>query len=124
MRKDKISAALAKDATADDIAVGLRQLADDAPGDQVFNDDRRLLRLAARRLVFLNDSLSRIRSETRDSLMMAINADRAAIADWIVSCREGGNMKNVVQVFDVLAKQIRSGEHLPPLPSQERGHGA
>lgn len=59
------------------------------------------------------------REETRDSIMMAIKADRSAIADWIESCREGGNMKHVVQVFDVLAKRIRNGEHLPPLPEVE-----
>lgn len=50
--------------------------------------------------------------ETQDSVLLAVQADRAAIADFILSCREGGNMTNVVQVFDVLASKIRNGEHL------------
>lgn len=54
--------------------------------------------------------------ETRDSIMLAVKADRAAVADFLLSCREGGNMTNTVQVFDVLALKIRNGEHLT-LPS-------
>jgi hypothetical protein len=40
--------------------------------------------------------------------------DREAIVAYILSCRERGDMEHVVQVFDVLADDIRKGKHLAP----------
>ena len=54
--------------------------------------------------------------DTEDSIMLAVKAERAVIAEYIISCREGGRHTRTVQVFDVLAQHILEGKHYPLLP--------
>jgi hypothetical protein len=60
-----------------------------------------------------NPDPSAAKAEHYDSIMLAVKADRAAICDYILSCREH---VNTVQVFDVMALHIREGKHLPKVP--------
>lgn len=52
-----------------------------------------------------------IRASYANGLREGERRERERIADYVKSCRELDEARPFVQVFDVLAKQIRDGKH-------------